>query len=214
MNAVHHAGGPSPDTAFATLPNDCLHGDRQWIGLDCVPLVSSHIPCSTVRWSGRCCGGRGDGRVAFEQLAEWLKWHTSSQWLNGSLQVSSTSKIGAPHSPTSCEAPGIGWRPANPLRQRPSARRLRSCARPSHWVSFANPTRFLRFLVLDHTCSPHVYRCPRRYWLADLVGERASASARPVVALQIARINLPDGWVSAFYRRLTSPLSYPTCKSK
>jgi len=57
-----------------------------------------------------------------------------------------------------------------------------------------------------------VHHSPRRHWLVDWVGEKASASVMACRSIASRKGQFAGGWVGAFYRDLASPLSLPRCK--
>lgn len=167
MNAVNYTCSSMSDNIFICR---CPQGSSACIG-DLHGLLSA-------RQLSRSTSQLSTSQTSTAGMAEGASLIPMAGWFPQGLI---NPQNGAP-SPTHFSRSARDWlittrSPANPVRQRPSARRLRSGARFSHWVSCANPTRYLRFLVLGHTSQLQVHRSPRRHWLADWVGERASASA-------------------------------------
>lgn len=120
--------------------------------------------------------GRGPAR----SMAAWLNVHLSSQWLVGPLRVSSVPKMGALTHPLLPKRPGLADH-----RPTPSQSHATAPIRPA--ATQMGPLLLLGQLRQSHPVSAifgsgshsqlQVHRSPRRHWLADLVGERASASA-------------------------------------
>lgn len=173
----------------------------------CLPLVSSHVQCPNFPnfppLKPPQLAGQGG---PFKQRAAWLDVHLSSQWSVGPLRVSSVPKMGAP-SLTHFSRSARDWlitsqsHATAPIR--PAATQLGPLLslgqlRQSHPVSAI-------FGPGSHS-QLQVHRSRRRHWLADWVGERASASAMACRIIADCKGQSAGGWVSAFYRGVASPL--------
>lgn len=149
----------------------CLHGDLH--GLPSARQLSRSV--SQLSTSQASTAGRAGGR-----RAAWLNVHLSSQWLVGPLRVSSVPKMGALTHPLLPKRPGLADH-----RPTPSQSHATAPIRPA--ATQMGPLLLLGQLRQSHPVSAifgsgshsqlQVHRSPRRHWLADLVGERASASA-------------------------------------
>lgn len=190
MQALPHvaASGLTAPLCSTQSPK-CLHGDLH--GSPSARQLShprfQNSNSSIHSWQGRAVGQFRAGRIgggvhAASSMAEVQKWHLAIPMAGWFPQRPIRPQKCSPPPftrPLLTKRPGLAdlhRPPANPMRQRPPARRLHWWSRSSYWASCANPTRHLRFLALGHTSQLQVRRSPRRHWLADQVGEKSSAS--------------------------------------
>lgn len=217
MYAVNHAGAPAR-TSFSFHRTAVLDAASAWRSARVAFRSSAltfnvpnfQIPASTAGWAEQ--SGQGGSRRRSSSPQHGCNGTLSSQWLGGSLRVSSIPKRVAP-SLTHFSRSARDW-------LMPSQSHATAPIRPA--VTLLGPLFLLGQLRQSHPVSAisgpgshlqlQVHHSPRRHWLVDWVGEKASASVMACRSIASRKGQFAGGWVGAFYRDLASPLSLPRCK--